>query len=157
MIKLAFLTALVCATGQALSAGPRHLGECGATRIAGRLVAPERCPSHLQNPPPASDMILPRHLSHGPGDIVNGRGPNAYARELQQIAFSLSIGDWNAVTIASSRLRKFGVTKDRLRDAMDRINVHTPGPMGNGFYGGHSPRWRDKAPGRTRRSRDGLD
>jgi hypothetical protein len=58
------------------------------------------------------------------GDIVGGHGPNPYARALTDIAIYASIGNKDGVAMLASQLRAQGVSRETIRGAINRINVH---------------------------------
>lgn len=59
----------------------------------------------------------------GFGELVSG--PSAlHAQELKRIAVYTAIGNRDGVEILSGQLRQFGVTRDEVRNAIDRTHLH---------------------------------
>ncbi len=66
------------------------------------------------------------------GDIKGGSGHAGNGWELLHIAIYASVGNRDAVEISSNRLRKFGLTREAMQDAIDRVprDVNAPdGPL----------------------------
>lgn len=57
----------------------------------------------------------------------NGRGPNPHARGLAKIAVFDSVGSRDAVEIASTQLRQFGVTREEIQDSIAWTKLHGGG------------------------------
>jgi hypothetical protein len=125
LAKMAFSIALVLASSQPLIADRAGMARCHQEdERADWLISQGQCAPYLQRPDAPQRMTLPPP-SGGPGDVVNGRGPWLHGGELRQIAIYLAMGNHEAAAIAMSRLKKFGVTRDMLRNALDRVKLHT--------------------------------
>ena len=138
-IKAALITALYLAlfqptmTASVHAQSGEHLPSSAATsdpEITGALPASSRA-----NP----DIILLDPSSPIAGDIVSGQGPNPNMRELKQIAIYASVGNKEGVTMLVNQLRASGVSREAIRGAVSRINVHgeaftapTPHPQNTG-------------------------
>jgi len=57
-------------------------------------------------------------------DLEGGHGPDPHARELGNIAAAAAFGNRDAVEIASSSLRRSGVTREDIQEAIDWTKVH---------------------------------
>lgn len=55
---------------------------------------------------------------------MNGRSAETHVRELLQFAIYASIGNRDGMEILSSRVRKFGVTREELQDFADHSKLH---------------------------------
>lgn len=76
-----------------------------------------------QTAPMAQVIIAPP----GFGQLADGgdaSGPAAHAQDLKRIAVYAAIGNRDGVEISSRQLRQFGVTREELRDAIDRTHLH---------------------------------
>lgn len=127
-IKAALITALSLALFQPTVAASvyaqssEHLPSSAAAsdpEITGALPASSRA-----NPRAHPDIILLDPSSPTAGDIVGGHGPNPYMRELKQIAIYASIGNKEGVAMLVNQLRERGVSREAIRGAISRINVH---------------------------------
>lgn len=124
LVKVAiFSVALVLASSQQLIADGTGLAQCRQdNESADWLITRGQCAPYLQGPKATQRMMLPPP-SRGLGDVMNGRGPVFHGRELRQIAIYLAMGNHDAAAIAMSRLQKFGITRDMLRDALDHVTL----------------------------------
>jgi hypothetical protein len=59
------------------------------------------------------------------GDIMAGRGRQRIRSALLQIAIQASLGNRDAVEISSDQLRKFGVSREEIEDAMAWAKIHS--------------------------------
>jgi hypothetical protein len=57
-------------------------------------------------------------------DLEGGRGPDPHVRELGNIAAAAAFGNRDAVEITSSSLRRSGVTREDIQEAIDWTKVH---------------------------------
>ncbi len=117
------------ALSQPLAADPLRTDCCVNEDVrAERAYPAQACGPATQQLPQALN-ILPRDLPRDlPGDIFGGRGPYQHARELRALALYASIGNRDAVEILSRRLRKFGVTRVEIQDAIDGAKLHPSSP-----------------------------
>lgn len=60
-----------------------------------------------------------------PGDIMAGRGRQRINSALLQIAIQASLGNRDAVEISSDQLRKFGVSREEIEDAIAWTKIHS--------------------------------
>lgn len=123
-IKTALLAALSILMLQLPGAGLANAG--GRDHRAAAVTDPETTGAL---PAKAAVTAIPDatvlHPGLGPaGDIVGAYGPNPHARELTQIAIYASVGNTDGVAMLTSELRSQGVTKETMRRAINRINVH---------------------------------
>ena len=114
--------ALAIALCQPLMADPLHTNrhepenmQTDCTYRAETGVMEKRPAPPIQLAMPAPDAL---------GDIMGARGPEAHHRELAAIAIDNASGNRDAAEILSQRLRKFGVTRDDIQNAIDGLKLH---------------------------------
>jgi hypothetical protein len=113
------VAALLC---QPLTADPLHTGrhesENAQTDCAHRAETGARENRSVPN----IALTIPRPDTLG--DIMAGRGPDPNRRDLATIAIDNATGNKDAAEILSRRLRKFGVTRDDVQNAIDGLKLH---------------------------------
>jgi hypothetical protein len=125
-IKAALITALSLMMAQPVAAGPSRAQQ-GAHGQPSRLTAADpfvTAALPVARPLPAPEVVFPNPVHVAADDIVGGRGPSPHARALADIAVYASIGNMDGVAMLSGQLRAQGVSRDTIRAALDRINVH---------------------------------
>lgn len=120
-----FVALLVAASGP-LAAEPTASEPCNSAEA--RIYDGPGAPPPCGKPHSLSPVV---HTDAGPGplgDIMVGRGPDAYARELERIAGAAAAGDRTKVEILSRQLRASGVSREEIDDAAaqmwPRTHVH---------------------------------
>jgi hypothetical protein len=121
-VHAALVTAFILAGGHSALADPLRAdpGACGTDPNAGPPAA--SCATQAQAPKAVIILVPSPALL---GDVLGARGPDPHAHELREIALAASIGDLEKVELAAHRLRKFGVTREAVREVIDQAQLHT--------------------------------
>jgi Carboxymuconolactone decarboxylase family len=136
LVRAAVLTASVFIAGAVLAADANQSARCEYNEThAGQTVRFDRCATIARGQTAREPQYLyaPISVDHM-GDFGGARGPDPHARDLTNIAVSASLGDRDAMEIASSRLRQFGVTREQIQDAIERTRLHGD-PAGESVHG----------------------
>lgn len=137
LVRAAVITASMFMAGAAFAAESTQGTSCGYSETqAGRVIHFDRCATIARGQSERGSHIVLAPLGFGQQfrDAEDGRGPDSHAKDLMQVAVSASIGNRDAVEIASSRLRKFGVRTDQIQDAIERTKLHED-PVGERSLG----------------------
>lgn len=125
LVRAAVLTASIFIAGAVQAADANQSSPCEYKEShAGQTLRFDRCATIARGQSAREPQHLYAPISVDPMGDVDGRGPNPHARDLTNIAVSASIGDRDAVEIASSQLRQFGVTREEIQDAIERTRLH---------------------------------
>ncbi len=128
-MRFALFGIIGLALSQPLAADPLRIDCCANNDVQAERSHPAQpCEPATQQLPQVLN-ILPRDLPRDlPADIFGGRGPREHVRELRALAVYASIGNRDAVEILSRHLRKFGVTRAEIQDAIDAAQLHPSSP-----------------------------
>lgn len=125
-VRAAALAASIFVAGNVLAAEftsstPRESGETQA----GKTIRFDPYATITRGKPAAQARAVFPPLGFGQfADGEAGHGPNPHARELANIAVFDSVGNRDAVEIVSTQLRKFGVTREEIQDAIASTKLH---------------------------------
>jgi hypothetical protein len=136
LVRAAVLAASIFMAGNALAADyTDHAGAEHRQPQGAEPVRFDRFATIARGQParPAQLVLAPLSFSNF-GDVEGGRGPNMNARDLTNIAVAMSIGNRDAVEIGSRQLRKLGVTREAMQDAIDRTKLHGD-PLAEPLFG----------------------
>lgn len=125
-VRAAVLTASIFMAGNAVAADTSNcaMRDASGTSTA-KTVAfdPNATIARGQAQTGAETDVAPLYFGQF-SDLEGGRGPDPHARQLTDIAVSAAFGNRDAVEIASGQLRKSGVTREAIAEAIDWTHVH---------------------------------
>ena len=136
LVRAAVLTASIFIASAVQAADANQSARCEYSEThAGQTLRFDRCATIARGQTAREPQYLyaPTSVDHM-ADVDGGRGPNPHARDLRNIAVAASVGDRDAVEIASSQLRQFGVTREEIQDAIERTRLHGD-PAGESVHG----------------------
>jgi hypothetical protein len=136
LVRAAVLTASIFIASAVQAADANLSARCEYNEThAGQTLRFDRCATIARGQSVREPQHLYAPISVDPmGDVNGGRGPNPHGRDLINIAVSASVGDRDAVEIASSQLRQFGVTREEIQEAIERTRLHGD-PAGESVQG----------------------
>jgi hypothetical protein len=138
LVRPAVLAASIFLAGNVLAAESASFAGCeySVIQAGSKAVRFDSCATIARGEPGRAPQVMLAPLAFGQqlSEVEDGRGADPHARELANIAVSASIGNRDAVEIASSQLRKFGVTREEIQDALERTKLHGD-PLGDTPFG----------------------
>jgi hypothetical protein len=125
-VRAAVLTASIFMAGNAVAADTSNCAMRDASGAStGKTVAfdPNATIARGHAQAGAEIDVAPLYLGQF-SDLEGGRGPDPHERQLANIAAAAAFGNRDAAEIASGDLRRSGVTREAIEDAIDWTKVH---------------------------------
>jgi hypothetical protein len=128
-VRATFFGIVVLALSQPLAADPPRAQGCARDDMqTERPPLPQACAREMRWPQHTPDILLIRPGPAPLGDVLGARGSQLHARQLTSIAIYASVGNRDAVEILSRQLRRFGVRRADIEDAIEATKLHASFP-----------------------------